>query len=113
MITLYKSLYKQNTLLETDEGNSLRTHSLSAPSVLASRNILLIGTQGNALPSPSLINTHLTKDLVYGSIRGQCAVKYRELSLESLGYIIASTPWMDHGCQKLNVHNAGKLPRLL
>lgn len=51
----------------------------------------------------------LTKYLVNGSIGGQGTVKDGELPLQPLRDVITASSGMDHGCQKLNVHNIGEL----
>lgn len=111
-IYIKKSSYTQNTLLGSDEDKRPRSHAailLCCPL----GGYCLAGPQAGVLPSPGPVHTHLTKDLVHGSVRGQRAVKYRELPLEPLGYVVAPAPGMDHGCQNLQVHDAGELPRFL
>ena len=54
-----------------------------------------------------------SKYLVNGGIRREGAVEDGELSLEASRNVVASSSWMDHGSHELDVHNAGKVPRLL
>lgn len=55
----------------------------------------------------------LTKDLVYGGVGGESAVENRELSLQSLWNVIPPSSWVDHSCQKLDVHDVRELSRFL
>lgn len=50
-----------------------------------------------------------TKYFVYGSTGGQGTVKDRELPFQPLWDVVTSSSWMNHSCQKLNVHNIGEL----
>lgn len=50
-----------------------------------------------------------TKYLVDGSIGGQGTVKDGELPLQSLWDVVTAPTRMDHGCQKLDVHDIGEL----
>lgn len=52
-----------------------------------------------------------TKNLVNGRIRRQSTVEHWKLSLQPLWNVIATSPRVDHGSQKLNVHNVGKFTR--
>ena len=53
------------------------------------------------------------KDLVNGGIGGQGAVEDSELPLEAGRDVIAASARMNHGCQKLDIHDVGEVPRLL
>lgn len=55
----------------------------------------------------------LTKYLVNGGVGGQSAVEDGELPLEPLRDVVAASSGMNHGCQKLHVHNVGELARFL
>ena len=83
--------------LESDKDSRLGNHSV-LPSVWTSGWIFSHCNPSRDSPLPCPTDIHFTKDLVHRSIRGQRAVKYRELPLESLRYIIASAPGMDHSC---------------
>lgn len=51
------------------------------------------------------------EDFIYGGVGWESAVKHTELAFESLGYIIAATPRVDHGSHQLQVDYAGEFPR--
>lgn len=50
-----------------------------------------------------------TKYFVYGRIGRQSTVKDGELSFQPLWDVVTPSAWMDHSCQKLNIHNIGEL----
>ena len=54
-----------------------------------------------------------SKDLVNGGVGWQGAVEDSELSLEAGRDVIATSTRMNHGRQKLDIHNVGEVPRLL
>ena len=54
-----------------------------------------------------------TKDLVNRAVGRECAVEDAELSLQSLGDVIATTPRVDHGSHDLHVHNGGEVSRFV
>lgn len=53
------------------------------------------------------------KDLIYGGVGRQSAVKHTELAFETLGDVIAPAAGMDHGSHQLQVDNTGEFPRSL
>lgn len=54
-----------------------------------------------------------TKYLVDGGVGGQGAVEDGELPLQPLRDVVAASSRMNHGCQKLHVHNVGELAGFL
>lgn len=54
-----------------------------------------------------------TKYLVNGGIGGQGAVEDGELPLQPLRDVVAASSRVNHGGQKLHVHNVGELARFL
>lgn len=54
-----------------------------------------------------------TKYLVNRGVGGQGAVEDGELPLQPLRDVVAASPRMNHGCQKLHVHNVGELAGFL
>lgn len=55
----------------------------------------------------------ITKDLVNGSVGGQCAVEDRELPLEPRGDVVPAAARVNHGCKELDVDYGCKVTRFL
>ena len=55
----------------------------------------------------------LTKDLINGCVRRQCAIEDRELAFQTLRNIVTPSAGMDHSADELHVHDIGELARFV
>lgn len=56
---------------------------------------------------------YITKNFINRCVWRKCTVKYWELSLQSLRYVISPSSWVYHSTDKLNIHNCCEFTRFI